>query len=796
MNIKNIKSNRQEVKQTRRAFLKLVGLGLGSLALASTGLSKLRGTNALFSDTESSYDNLFIAAPSEGYLLWVQTSLDDFAAGSRYLVNLFNPPGEVVLRSTRYVYAFRGGTTEFWRYDIETGTWYSAPSAPGITNPGSSLASNRLAYTQVGYYLYAFQGGTNAFWRYDIENARWDTLTSAPGTVGDGASLTIGYNGSVWAVYATQGGGSNAFWRYNIDTNDWTTLTPCSINIGEGSDTCCYNDTVAGEYFLYCTPGGGSNAFLRWNCSASVWENMSLLPFNITTCSSIVTGQRYIYATRGATYTDFAAFNLADLVWETRQSIPYPLGAGSCLTFCYTDHVLFLLQGGSKNFLRYNIDIDSWTTGISSIPEEYDGQTGVVVGAGGGLCPYYDNIAEIWHLYVMSGGGTNYFWKYHTPVDAILWEERAPIPGNVGEGGAIVNAGDSVYVLGGGNTNNFWKFNISTGTWSDATWNAANIAPASVTAGGAMCYDGSRYIYALRGGLTPDFWRYDTQIGIWADMYPLDLRQGTVGDGAALCFFNQQIYALVGGGFRFFYVYDITTNSWSTSRNFIENVGAGGALTVARSAGTYYIYGWSGAGTRSFARYNISTGLWQTMSLAPYDVGSGGALCTGEPRGYDGLSNAIYSLRGAGTREFCSYSTYSNKWEVDLTETPEDMAAGGTMSSTVGAFVLEGSLASQVYYKDKIDELEPVTPPDTLSWVQLAWDGSTPYSTGILFEVRGSDSFFQPADDTIPWTAVGNTSPVVFDPPRVNRYIQWRATLTTSLVRETPSLYDVRVYYE
>jgi hypothetical protein len=145
MDIKNMKNNRQEVKQTRRAFLKLVGFGLGSLALLSTGLSKLRGTNALFSDIESSYDNLFIAEPSEGYLLWVQSSLDDFAAGSRHLVNLFNPPGEVVLRSTRYVYAFRGGTNEFWEYDIETGSLVQCAKCSRYHCSGSSLASNRFA---------------------------------------------------------------------------------------------------------------------------------------------------------------------------------------------------------------------------------------------------------------------------------------------------------------------------------------------------------------------------------------------------------------------------------------------------------------------------------------------------------------------------------------------------------------------------------------------------------------------------------------------------------------------------
>jgi hypothetical protein len=41
--------NKTDRKKTdAAAFLKLVGFGLGSLALFSTGLSKLRGTYALF----------------------------------------------------------------------------------------------------------------------------------------------------------------------------------------------------------------------------------------------------------------------------------------------------------------------------------------------------------------------------------------------------------------------------------------------------------------------------------------------------------------------------------------------------------------------------------------------------------------------------------------------------------------------------------------------------------------------------------------------------------------------------
>jgi hypothetical protein len=82
--------------QTRREFLKLAGLTLGGLAVSSYGLSKIGGTDALFSDTEDSHGNMFVGAWG-GTNLWLQTELDDYATGLRYLVNLFNPAGDVWL---------------------------------------------------------------------------------------------------------------------------------------------------------------------------------------------------------------------------------------------------------------------------------------------------------------------------------------------------------------------------------------------------------------------------------------------------------------------------------------------------------------------------------------------------------------------------------------------------------------------------------------------------------------------------------------------------------------------------
>jgi hypothetical protein len=581
-------------------------------------------------------------------------------------------------------------------------------------------------------------------------------MTNAPGTVGDGGSLTI---------------------AYNIATDDWTVLTPTTIPIGAGGDTCYHNDTVNGKYYIYCAPGGGSNAFLRYDLNSGLCETLNVLPYSLTSGASIVLGDYCIYATQGTGSDKLMGYNLNTGIWEELDSLPYSLGAGSCLTYCFTDHLLYCLQGGgSQNFLRYNIGTDSWRTGITQTPQ--------IIGDGGAICYGYNSTLDDWHIYAMAGGETAYFWRYHIPVEENYWEETlTPTPANVGTGGAMVHANGYIYVLRGAGTTDFWKYDIVNDSWSSVA-----SALDTVGAGGALCYDGSRYIYALRGGLTENFWRYDTTNNTWAVMNPLNLKTSVVGAGGSLCYHNGNVYAFQGDGKRFFYRYSISGDSWTSLRNFIRNVGAGGAMTLAISSGVYYIYALSGGVTSDFARYNFTSDRWEPREFAPYIVGTGGTLCTGEIRGINNDANALYSLRGDGTREFCVHSTYSHKWLTDLEQTPAAVTAGGTISSTVGAYDLYGTLASQVF-----DTGFTVTN----SWEELSWEATIETGTAITFEVRGSDTWFDTETDdvTLPWTSVGGTSPVISGLPG-NRYIQWRATLTSTLVRHTPVLHAVSVYYD
>jgi len=79
-------------------------------------------------------------------------------------------------------------------------------------------------------------------------------------------------------------------------------------------------------------------------------------------------------------------------------------------------------------------------------------------------------------------------------------------------------------------------------------------------------------------------------------------------------------------------------------------------------------------------------------------------------------------------------------------------------------------------------------------WDALFWDESLPANTDITFEVRASDTAFLITDVSPAWTQVGGTSPVLSGLPS-GRYKQWRATLTTTVPLNTPTLSEVRVYY-
>ena len=119
------------------------------------------------------------------------------------------------------------------------------------------------------------------------------------------------------------------------------------------------------------------------------------------------------------------------------------------------------------------------------------------------------------------------------------------------------------------------------------------------------------------------------------------------------------------------------------------------------------------------------------------------------------------------------FQTYEPAWDSG---NADDL----TVKVRVNDYYPSGTIASQV-----LD-----TGVTGARWDALFWDESLQSNTDITFEVRASDTEFLKDAATPSWTSVGGTSPVTS-----GRYMQWRATLTTSDTLKTPILHEVRVYH-
>jgi hypothetical protein len=96
-----------------------------------------------------------------------------------------------------------------------------------------------------------------------------------------------------------------------------------------------------------------------------------------------------------------------------------------------------------------------------------------------------------------------------------------------------------------------------------------------------------------------------------------------------------------------------------------------------------------------------------------------------------------------------------------------------------------GTIASQV-----LDTLTAET-----AWDQLSWNETVPANTDITFEVRASDTSFLKDASSPSWADLGTANSPITSGLPLGRYMQWRATLSTTDTKYTPTLHDVTITY-
>ncbi|GEM_PF-4444617 len=302
-----------------------------------------------------------------------------------------------------FLYAFNAGfDAHFLRYDSDpTGnTW----------DESSYLPVPMTAYSSVcGYkgYVYYIPGGTTNFYRYCVQSGIWENLsTSISSFSAEGVSmLPIEYNGKAY-IYATGGSGSTGFYRYSIYDDAWESMTGPHAAYYFTSSSCM---TRSGD-FIYVLRAGGTNVLMKYALSESpaawVYDD-TFTPAPVGRGSSISCVENYLYFLLGGHSQFLYKYNLSNSTWSS-STCPVAVNNGqSELLYPGFGDYLYYMQGSAWDtgdpaytFLRYDIK------GAGGWQELTPSPFGIY-SPGKMVYPGGDN------MYIVRGSGKSVFTRYY-----------------------------------------------------------------------------------------------------------------------------------------------------------------------------------------------------------------------------------------------------------------------------------------------------------------------------------------------------------------------------------------------
>ncbi len=351
------------------------------------------------------------------------------------------------------IFAFRGGATEFLKYDVDTisgsgGTW---DVATGTTENTQRATTYGAAMIYLGGYVYATLGGVPEFVRYDVGGGKWDMIITQVATSTNSNNLiTFVPNGAdcsdaTGCLFVVQANSTAAIRKFAISTRTWTVGT--NTVIAAAGAAMCYD----GSGNLFIVRGGGQ-----------------------------VTVYNYTIATDGvASLTAPAAVNVgADIA-------------------CTANDRFYMLHGnGGVLFSYYNGSTIAAENAINANGEPY-----VNVSYGAALASNRTDVADATDVYALIGNGRGVLLKFNIAGDT--WDELANMPTAPGTnvaGAQFTNTmsfdgTDNLYVFPGKYSKEVWRYDISGNSWSRAADAPVRLARShGVTRGNA-----AGAMYLLRG---------------------------------------------------------------------------------------------------------------------------------------------------------------------------------------------------------------------------------------------------------------------------------------------------------
>lgn len=189
--------------------------------------------------------------------------------------------------SCRYVYANKGSSYDFWRYEIATDTWLRlADSVPaGVDAKRPKAGTDMVWVTKSGHgYAYLLKGGTREFYRYDPQFSVWQEKPAAPlgpsGQVKYRAGSFLVYDGD-HTIYCNKGR-YNEMFKYNILSDSWSPTTLPGMPIRSYTGRRRVTGTGACGVWLggsiYAFKGNNTQELWRYRADSASWAELETIP--------------------------------------------------------------------------------------------------------------------------------------------------------------------------------------------------------------------------------------------------------------------------------------------------------------------------------------------------------------------------------------------------------------------------------------------------------------------------------------------------------------------------------------
>lgn len=316
--------------------------------------------------------------------------------------------------------------------------------------------------------------------------------------------------------------------------------------------------------------------------------------------------------------------------WQAMPLIPPGLSgkrpkSGSCIAGM-RDNIYFLKASNTQDFHIYNPDAGTWLSDTMPLGTK-DAGDGKKPKKGAAMTAYQQGRA----LYILRGNNTVGFWCYQADTiggQSVGWHKLKNIPlttKKCKDGSGLVSFHKQgkgyIFAMKGAKTNEFYIYHIDGDSWTQVS--SPPLGPSGKSGyknGSCLTYDGDEFVYVLKGNYG-DFHKYSIDGDSWHQLRQYDYkiflnREGKKKKpkgGAALVYYEDNIYLLKGGNTLEFWRYEIASDSWIQMNPAPtwdiplgpsgKKVKDGGCMTIHKD----YFYVAKGKNTDEFYRHTLPT---------------------------------------------------------------------------------------------------------------------------------------------------------------------------------------------